>query len=83
LLDALSRRPSAEARRQLRRLLDKIDKHPLLPEDWQALRAVEALEHIGSPAAVRLLTTLAKGVPDARLTREAKASLARLKAAKR
>ena len=42
------------------------------------LRGVEALEHIGSPEARRLLEDLAMGTPEARLTREAKASLERL-----
>ena len=44
----------------------------------QALRAVELLEHIGSREARQVLERLAKGAPEARLTREAKASLERL-----
>jgi RNA polymerase sigma factor (sigma-70 family) len=44
----------------------------------QALRAVEVLEHIGTPAARELLQALAQGIPEARQTREAKASLRRL-----
>jgi hypothetical protein len=43
------------------------------------LRAVEALEHIGTADARQVLQRLADGAPDARLTREAQASLERLK----
>jgi hypothetical protein len=42
-------------------------------------RAVEALELIGTPAARRLLANLAKGAPEALLTREARVSLDRLR----
>jgi hypothetical protein len=80
LLDALSRRPSAEAARQLRRLLGHIEKQPLLPEQWQALRAIEALEHIGSRSAIAVLARLAKGAPDDRLTREVRTARQRLSA---
>ncbi len=45
---------------------------------WGQLRALEVLEHIGTAEARSLLEDLAKGVPEARLTREAKASLTRL-----
>jgi hypothetical protein len=42
------------------------------------LRAVEVLEHVGSPEARQLLTTLTKGSAGARLMEEARASLQRL-----
>jgi hypothetical protein len=46
-------------------------------EELRGVRAVEALEHIGTAEAREVLQTLADGAP-ARLTREAKASLERL-----
>jgi RNA polymerase sigma factor (sigma-70 family) len=47
------------------------------PEYLYAMRAIEVLDHIGSPEANQLLKTLAEGLPEARLTREAKASIER------
>jgi hypothetical protein len=47
-------------------------------ETRRDLRAVEALERIGSPDAQQVLETLGQGAPDARQTREVKAALARL-----
>jgi hypothetical protein len=44
----------------------------------QAVRAVAVLEDIGTQSTRRLLEELAKGAPEARQTREAKASLRRL-----
>jgi WD40 repeat protein len=69
--------PSAEARKRAERLLEKITADPT-GEVIRALRAIEVLEHIGTPAACQLLKALAGGAPEARLTREAKASLDRL-----
>jgi RNA polymerase sigma factor (sigma-70 family) len=76
----LDSHPSAEARRHLTDLLDIC-----APKDWarspellRILRATEVLERIGTADAKQLLQTLAAGAPDARLTREAKASLERL-----
>jgi hypothetical protein len=69
--------PSAEARKRAERVLAKIDADPT-GEALRALRAIEVLEHIGTPEASRLLKSLADGAPEARLTREAKAALQRL-----
>jgi hypothetical protein len=52
-------------------------------ESLRRLRAVEALEQIGTPAARELLEVLAKGTPDAGLTWEAREALERLKRAPR
>jgi hypothetical protein len=77
LRKALAGNPSPEVRQRLKRILnDRVGG--LSPEQLRDLRAVEALEHIDTPEARRLLETLAKGAPEVRLTREAAASLERL-----
>ena len=48
------------------------------PERLRMLRALEALERIGTPEARQLLHQLGQGAPEAWLTREAKAGLQRL-----
>jgi RNA polymerase sigma factor (sigma-70 family) len=78
LRQALSGRPSAEAKRRLEGLLEKLDGATPTPEEARAVRVVEVLEHAGTAAARQLLTTLAGGVPEALLTREAKAALQRV-----
>ena len=50
----------------------------VLEKSLRALRAVAVLEDVGSREAKAILETLAGGVPDARLTREAKAALRRM-----
>jgi RNA polymerase sigma factor (sigma-70 family) len=74
---ALRGKASPEVCRQVEQLLVRLE--PMhSPQVLRALRAVELLEHIGTPAARELLEKLAAGLPDARLTQEAKASLGRL-----
>jgi len=60
-------------------LLDSIRKQSLPPELLRTLRGMEVLEHIGTPAARRVIAALAGGTPRTRLTREAKAALQRLR----
>jgi dipeptidyl aminopeptidase/acylaminoacyl peptidase len=79
LFQTLKNRPSPEVNRRIEELLEQLDRHTLSPEEVRSMRAVEALEHIGTPEARKLLEALANGAPEARLTREAKASLQRLK----
>jgi WD40 repeat protein len=69
--------PSAEVRRKAEALLTKIDSLSPSPERLRALRAVEALEHAGTPEARRLLEALSRGAAGARLTREARLVLER------
>jgi WD40 repeat protein len=79
---ALARAKSLDSRRHFEQLLerlDRIDRPVPAGASLQALRTVEALEHIGGDGARKLLAELAAGAPDARLTREAKVSLQRLR----
>jgi WD40 repeat protein len=73
LRDALGANPSAELRHRLEDLLK-----PLNPDRIRSVRAIEVLEHLGASEAQDLLKNLARGSPDASLTREAAASLKRL-----
>jgi dipeptidyl aminopeptidase/acylaminoacyl peptidase len=78
LQGALARPPSLEARRRIERLLTQLTAPGLAGDRVRAVRAVEVLEHVGTPEACHLLQKMTKGVADARLTREAKAALERL-----
>jgi hypothetical protein len=69
---------STEARLRARELLKGLDQPGRSPELLRQLRAVEVLEWAGTPEARAALAELAKGMPGARLTREAQASLDRL-----
>jgi hypothetical protein len=76
LRKALEGKPSAQVRRAVEQLLADLEGRP---ERLRTVRALEVLEYIGTPEAARLLQELADGSPEAWLTREAKASLERLK----
>jgi hypothetical protein len=77
---ALQAQPSLEVRRRLEAVLEKEAKSASAPppERMRALRAIEVLEHIGTPEAQDVLNSLAQGASEARLTQEAKTSLERL-----
>jgi hypothetical protein len=77
---ALQGQPSAEVRRRLESLIVKQDSEAWnpSPKRLRSMRAVEVLEMAGTPEAQELLKSLAKGEPEAQLTREARASLNRL-----
>jgi WD40 repeat protein len=77
LREVLAGKPSAEVRKQAGGLLARL-RLARPPEMLQRLRAVQVLERIGSGEARRLLETLARGMPAARETEEAKAALERL-----
>jgi hypothetical protein len=74
----LANPPSAEARRRAEDVLARLRGPITDPELLRALRAVEALEYIGTRDAKQLLQEVARGAPESRLTEEAKASLERL-----
>jgi hypothetical protein len=78
---ALEARPSPEARRRLEELRGKLEGRIPPGEEMREVRAVEALERIGTAEAREVLAGLAKGAAEAWLTQEAKASLDRLERA--
>ena len=69
---------SLESKQRVDQLLVKLDQNKLSPHHLQQLRALEALEHIGSSQARDFLNELAQGAQAARVTREAQACLDRL-----
>jgi RNA polymerase sigma factor (sigma-70 family) len=71
----LAERPALETRQRILQALDSASSY----ERIRALRAVQILEYVATPEARNLLAELAKGIPEARLTREAKASLERVR----
>jgi RNA polymerase sigma factor (sigma-70 family) len=73
LRKALDGKPSVEVRVSVQKLLDSLERARV-----RTRRAVEVLELMNTPAARRLLETLAGGAADAWLTREARESLDRL-----
>ncbi|MHB1421824.1 MAG: hypothetical protein ACYC3I_01240 [Gemmataceae bacterium] len=68
LLGALQGKPSLETRRRVQQLLEQT-------RDWNAERlrdhrAIQALEHMGTPPAREVLRAFAEGAPQARRTEE-------------
>ncbi len=76
---ALCREVPLEARRRIDLLLSRARQKQPTEADLRALRAVQILEAIATPAARRLLESLGTGYPGAILTREARASARRLR----
>jgi HEAT repeat protein len=76
----LKSKTSAEGLRRVRRLLaaGETAAAPTTPEGLRVVRAVTVLEHLGTPEARKVLQVWSAGAEGALLTREAKASLARL-----
>lgn len=70
--------PSAQMRKVISDLLKPLGDPRRDPEVLRAMRAVEALERMATPDAVRLLERLAADFPEAVRTTEAKAAVARL-----
>jgi len=69
---------SLEAKRRVAQVLERL-RGPIADlEQLQSLRAIEALECIGTPAARRFLESLSEGTSNALLTIEAKRSAERL-----
>jgi WD40 repeat protein len=80
LRQALAAKPPLEAHRRIERLLELLRRRVPDAEELRAIRAVEALELLAGPEAARILEALARGAPGARVTRDARESLARLAA---
>ena len=74
LRKALDGSPSPEVRSRALPILEAWDG----PERRRPIRSLEVLEHAGTAEARQVLESLAGGNPDVPLTRDAKASLARL-----
>jgi hypothetical protein len=68
-------KPSLEVRRRLQQIVEALENKP---ESLRYVRAVETLEWIGTPDAVRLVGELTRGAAEARLTREANTAKRRL-----
>jgi WD40 repeat protein len=79
LRKALEGDPSAEARKRIESLLNKMSLAAPRGEALRTLRAIEVLESIGTPEARQLLQRLGQGVPEASSTQAAKAALERMK----
>jgi WD40 repeat protein len=77
LRKTLDKDPSAEVRRRVQELLERMEGGAS-QDRLRAVRAIEVLERIGTPAARQALADLAKEVDDA-LAEEIQASLDRLK----
>jgi WD40 repeat protein/beta-lactamase regulating signal transducer with metallopeptidase domain len=78
LQKVLKSSPPLETRKRVEELLDRLTGGTLSTEQLRLVRAVEALERMGTPEARRLLRTLAEGAPGALPTREAQAALDRM-----
>jgi WD40 repeat protein/beta-lactamase regulating signal transducer with metallopeptidase domain len=70
--------PELESRKRIEDILNRLTGGVLTTEQIRTVRAVEALELIGTPEARKFLETLAAGAPGTLPTREAEAALIRL-----
>jgi hypothetical protein len=79
LKKALENQPSAEVKRRIEQLLDRLqtEQADSSVEGLREVRAVELLERLADSDADKLLRSLAEGAAGARLTREARAALDR------
>jgi hypothetical protein len=75
----LKGKPSQEAKRRAEAIVAKLGGPVTSPETLRTLRAIEALEHIGTPEAMAVIEKLAKGAAGARETEDARRTLERLK----
>jgi WD domain, G-beta repeat len=78
LQQALAKKPTLELRRRVEQLLQRLETPPLIPDRLGNIRALEVLENLATPEARQVLHTLARGLPEARLTQQAQTVLLRL-----
>jgi hypothetical protein len=78
LQQALAANPPLEVQRRLERILARLTQDGPPAEQMRILRAVEALEMLGTAEARQVLQRLAEGAPGARATEQARAALRRL-----
>lgn len=83
LRKVLTSTPTLETRKRVEDMLEKLTGGTLNAELLRVVRAVEVLERIGTPAALKILRTLAQGAPGTLPTREAESALHRLEQTKR
>lgn len=75
---AAAKNPPLDLKQRIEKLIEKAGTRKLQGDQLRELRAVEVLELAATPEAKKVLDSLAKGAPDARLTREAKAAAERV-----
>jgi hypothetical protein len=78
LTRALARGASPEARRRIERLWEKREAPIRSSEALRLLRAIEALEHVGTPAARKVLDRFARKTSGSYFGQEARAAADRL-----
>jgi RNA polymerase sigma factor (sigma-70 family) len=78
---ALAATRSAEVRTRLQLILGRLGEYDPRKDErrLRSLRGLETLEGLGTPQARRIVETLARGAPEAELTREAAATLRRMR----
>ncbi|MGH7223303.1 MAG: PQQ-binding-like beta-propeller repeat protein, partial [Gemmataceae bacterium] len=76
LRETLKTKPTLEVRRRIEGLLAR-PRFPIAGESLRGVRAIQVLEHLGTPEARNLLRKLAEGADGARLTEEARQALRR------
>jgi hypothetical protein len=79
LHELLNGTPSPTLKQHLGQLLEEIKSAPPSAETMRGLRAIDFLRRSKQSEAQEILAALAKGAPDALLTREATAALDRLR----
>jgi WD40 repeat protein len=78
LNDAMKKTNSAEVRRSVEELLEKLRDQGHSPQEMRMLRSLEVLELIGGDDAKKVLADVASGAKEAEPTIQAKAALERL-----